>query len=70
MTSCNKLFAKCAAAESDQEDRALSPGVRREEVDYVIVVKRQAARAEALGIRGEVKLATQNARFRGRPNTT
>src|ERR1019366_367411 len=63
MTSCNNLFAKCAAAESDQEDCALAPGVRREEVDDVIVVKSQTAGAEALGVRGKVKLATQNAGF-------
>src|SRR6266571_570818 len=57
------LLARRAAAEGDQEDCALAPSVGRKEVDDVIVVKSQAARAEALGIRGQVKFATQNAGF-------
>src|SRR6266567_6625146 len=57
------LLAECAVAEGDQEDRALAPGVGREEVDHVIVVKSQAAGAEALGIGGKVEFAAQNAGF-------
>src|SRR5580704_10684469 len=63
MTSCNNLFAKCAAAEGDQEDCALAASVGREEVDYVIVVKSQAAGAKALCIRGEVQFDSQDAGF-------
>src|SRR5216684_7354070 len=63
MKTWRLLLAQRAAAEGDQEDRALAPGVGREEVDHVIVVKSQAAGAEALGIGGKVKFAAQNAGF-------
>src|SRR5688500_5251450 len=40
--------------ERGHEDRVLARGVRREELDDLLVVERESAGAEALAVRGEI----------------
>src|SRR5579884_607876 len=56
-------FAQSAATERDQENCAFSPRMRREETDYVIVVKRETGASELLCVGSEVQLAAENSGF-------
>src|SRR5580698_1717778 len=57
----NLGLAFSAVTYGNQENSALAFGMRREELDYVIVVKGEAAGAEALCIGCQIKFAAENA---------